>query len=87
MTIILIFIIFNIQQCINTPVDLHPIKDEVNGNEGIYWGVDYPWPLYDRDVSKSCMINLKGIPLFQLPEMRTLLESIPLIRACLYLYQ
>jgi hypothetical protein len=32
-------------------LDLHPIKDEGSKLEGIYWGVDYPWPMSDRDVS------------------------------------
>jgi hypothetical protein len=29
-------------------LDLHPIKDK---SSGLYWCVDYPWPLSDRDVS------------------------------------
>lgn len=32
-------------------IDLHPIKDESTGVEGLYWCVDYPWPMSDRDVS------------------------------------
>lgn len=36
-------------------LDLYPIKDETTGMEGVYWGVDYPWPMSDRDV--SCYIN------------------------------
>ena len=31
--------------------DLYPIKDKATGMEGLYWCVDYPWPLSDRDVS------------------------------------
>jgi hypothetical protein len=30
-------------------LDLHPIKDGNSGLEGLYWLVDYPWPLWDRD--------------------------------------
>ena len=37
-------------------VDLHPIKDEKAGTEGLYWLVDYPWPLWDRDVSLNCSV-------------------------------
>ena len=40
--------------CVNC-LDLYPIKDETTGMEGVYWGVDYPWPMSDRDV--SCYIN------------------------------
>lgn len=31
--------------------DLRPVKDDKSGIEGLYWIVDYPWPLWDRDVS------------------------------------
>ena len=37
-------------------VDLHPIKDEDKNMEGLYWGVDYPWPMYDRDVSSPPLL-------------------------------
>jgi hypothetical protein len=30
-------------------INLHPIKDRTTGLEGLYWCVDYPWPLSDRD--------------------------------------
>ena len=33
--------------------DLHPVKDDKTGSEGLYWVVDYPWPLWDRDVSSA----------------------------------
>lgn len=36
-------------------VDLHPVKNEETGMEGIYWGVDYPWPMSDRDVSSTSL--------------------------------
>ena len=32
-------------------LDLRPIKDESSGLDGLYWAVDYPWPMSDRDVS------------------------------------
>lgn len=32
-------------------LDLYPIKEESTGMEGVYWCVDYPWPMSDRDVS------------------------------------
>ena len=34
-------------------IDLHPIKDKATGLDGLYWCVDYPWPLSDRDVSST----------------------------------
>ncbi|XP_003387507.1 PREDICTED: phosphatidylcholine transfer protein-like [Amphimedon queenslandica] len=30
-------------------LDLKPIKDEASGLDGLYWAVDYPWPMSDRD--------------------------------------
>ena len=38
--------------------DLHPIKDETTGLDGLYWCVDYPWPMWDRDVSMDTMVKL-----------------------------
>lgn len=35
----------------SSTADLHPVKDDKSGIEGLYWIVDYPWPLWDRDVS------------------------------------
>ena len=32
-------------------VELHPIKDEQSNKEGLYWKVDFPFPMSDRDVS------------------------------------
>ena len=31
--------------------DLNPINDDSTDTEGMYWAVDYPWPVADRDVS------------------------------------
>ena len=35
----------------SSSADLHAIKDPETGTDGIYWCVDYPWPMSDRDVS------------------------------------
>ena len=32
-------------------IGLEPIRDESIGVEGLYWCIDYPWPMSDRDVS------------------------------------
>ena len=36
---------------LNWQTDLHPIKEATSGIDGLYWCVDYPWPMSDRDVS------------------------------------
>jgi len=43
----------------HTHLDLDIIEDE-EGVQGLYWCVDYPWPLSDRDVSCSSFITALG---------------------------
>ena len=45
-------------------LDLHPIKHEATGLEGLYWAVDYPWPMSDRDytfVRDMRMVEVDGV--------------------------
>lgn len=37
--------------CYLFTVELHPIKEEQSNKEGLYWKVDFPFPMSDRDVS------------------------------------
>ena len=38
-------------------VELHPIKEEQSSKEGLYWKVDFPFPMSDRDVSSLFLFN------------------------------
>ena len=44
-------------------VELHPIKEEQSNKEGLYWKVDFPFPMSDRDVSNYLYGSNRKVPI------------------------
>ena len=64
--------------CHTSHPDLHPIKDETTGLDGLYWCVDYPWPMWDRDVSMGTMVKLNIIDCKKIANIHVLLFAVAL---------
>lgn len=49
-------------------IELHPIKDEQSSKEGLYWKVDFPFPMSDRDVSNGKCYKIVCVKIWLLLE-------------------